>query len=108
MTAQRIAMTYHAREERTDRLTYIAMTVGFGNVVLTSRRPEEKKIDYLTDTGVLMIKGEDGALITAYICDINKAFAIYKKCGFSTVPPRINAVIRKNRIHLKMQNEVRY
>ena len=53
-------MTNHVREDRADRLTYIALTIGFGNVVFEHRDGEYREC--ITDTGVLMVKN-----ITAFI-----------------------------------------
>ena len=110
MTATRITMTRHIKEERLDRLTYIAMNVGFGNVVLEQTRGSDGKRDCLTDTGVLLVKDiVNEVLITAYVIDINKATAMYKNCGFQSVPQSMKRVIIRNeKKHLKQQNIVRY
>ena len=101
-------MSIHAREDRTDRLTYIAMTVGFGAVV--AERVTETTRECLTDTGVLIIKArEEEFMITAYIADMDKAFAVYcnaKNCG--RMPTYLHQRVLKNAYHCKMQNKVRY
>ena len=43
-------MTYHAQMERTDRLVYIAMTVGFGEVVFEHRTEVHRECNYLWHT----------------------------------------------------------
>ena len=110
MTAKRVKMTAHVIEERLDRLTYIAMNVGFGEVVL--EHPHEDgsgKVDCLTDTGVLIIKSaKTGAIITAYIPDIGKVTAIYHKMGYTRIPTAMNNKIMKNVYHAKMSNIVKY
>ena len=35
MKAQKVRMSTHATEDRLDRLTYIAMTIGFGDTAYT-------------------------------------------------------------------------
>lgn len=109
MTATRITMTRHIKEERLDRLTYIAMNVGFGNVVLEQPRVEEGKRDCLTDTGVLLVKDiMEEVLVTAYIISIDKATAMYKHSGYQAVPTQMRKIIIKNEKHLKKQNIARY
>lgn len=110
MTAKRVKMTTHVREERLDRLTYIAMNVGFGEVVLEHPHNDGSgKIDCITDTGVLIIKSaRDGAIITAYIPDINKVTAIYRKMGYTRIPTAINNRVLKNVYHARMSNIVKY
>lgn len=109
MKATRITMTNHIKEERLDRLTYIALNVGFGNVILEHIREEDGRRDCLTDTGVLMIKAaHEEILITAFVANIDKVTAIYHKCGYTSVPANIRKVVLKNEKHNKMQNIVRY
>ena len=109
MTATRITMTRHIKEERLDRLTYIAMNVGFGNVVLEQPRVEEGKRDCLTDTGVLLVKDiMEEVLVTAYIISIDKATAMYKHSGYPAVPTQMRKIIIKNEKHLKKQNIAKY
>lgn len=103
-------MTYHARIERADRLTYIAMNVGFGETVLTHVHEDDPyKMDCLTDTGVLIIKNTyNGTVITAYVPNIDKVMAIYRKQGYERIPTYMMNKVRKNAKHLKIQNTIRY
>jgi hypothetical protein len=104
----KMTMSNHAREDRADRLTYIAMTVGFGEVVVEKINGDCREC--LTNTGVLIIKPLNKELmITAYICDMDKAFAIYKGAGnVGRMPTYLHQRICRNAVHLKIQNTVRY
>lgn len=102
-------MTYHARVERVDRLTYIAMNVGFGEVVLEHPHPKyADRVECLTDTGVMIIKGIDGSIITAFVANVEKVVAIYREEGYHRVPTKMMNKVTKNVKHLKIQNVVRY
>lgn len=109
MKTTRIQMTSHVIDDRLDRLTYIAMNVGFGNVILERIHEDSKKRDCFTDTGVLLIKDAyKEVLITAYIPDIDKVTAIYRNCGYATTPQEIVRLVKKNRKHYINQNNVKY
>lgn len=104
-----MTMTNHAREDRADRLTYIALTIGFGNIVFERKSGEFREC--ITDTGVLMIKNlTKEVLVTAYIIGIDKAVLLYKKeFGNDAMLPRsLYRTIINNRKHLKAQNLARY
>lgn len=107
MKTNRIVMSAHVREDRLDRMTYIAMNVGFGEVVMEHRM--ESKRECITDTGVILVKGlEDDFLITAFVGTIDKVSAIYHANGFDRVPTKIYNKVQKNVYHVKMQNIVKY
>lgn len=98
-------MSYHCREDRLDRLTYIATTIGWGEVV-AERRTENRR-ECLTDTGVVMIKALDrDFLITAYIASIDRAFAIYHDVygKNAKLPQSLYKRICKNKKYHKNQN----
>jgi hypothetical protein len=100
-------MSKHAQFDRTDRLVYIATTVGFGEVII--RHEREDSVECITDTGVVMIKSlKEDFLITAYICDIDKAMAICRAMGMPQVPNALYRKILKNRNHLAHQNKIIY
>ena len=97
-------MTYHAQMERTDRLVYIAMTVGFGEIVFEHRTLEHREC--ITDSGVLLVKPlHEDILITAYIVGIDKAMALYRReFGEKRMPAKLYSTIMHNAHHLKKQN----
>ena len=107
MKAKRIVMSAHVREDRLDRMTYIAMNVGFGEVVMEHRL--ETKRECITNTGVILVKAlEEDFLITAFVGTIDKVNAIYHANGFERVPTNIYNKVQKNAYHVKMQNIVKY
>ena len=109
MKTTRTVMSYHARIERADRLTYIAMNVGFGEVVLEHKsKSTANRIECITDTGVLIVKASNGAIITAYVPSIDKVMAIYRQEGYSRIPTQMMTKITKNAKHQKMQDKVKY
>ena len=107
MKANKIKMSNHARDERLDRLTYIALNVGFGEVVLEHRT--ETKRECITDTGVILVKGlEDDFLITAFIGTIDKVSDIYHANGYERIPTSVYNKVIKNARHVKLQNCAKY
>ena len=107
MKTRRIVMSAHVKEERLDRMTYIAMNVGFGEVIMEHRM--ETKRECITDTGVILVKGlEDDFLITAFVGTIDKVSAIYHANGYERIPSSVYNKVVKNAYHVKMQNIVKY
>lgn len=86
--------TYHAREERLERLAFIGATVGFGKPikedVFNGTRHQ------LTDTGVILVKSLDRqTLITAFIASERRVAAMYH----GSVPSHIRKIVIKNRLY---------
>lgn len=55
-------LTYHAQDDRADRLLYILLNVGLGDKILQERVTYNSKggtVEQLTDTGVLVIRTID-------------------------------------------------
>lgn len=71
-------MTRHAAEDRLERLTWICMNIGRGEIIKVMDS-DEKTVMCLTDTGVLMIKDKatQNTLITAYIPTVDKVYLMY-------------------------------
>lgn len=97
----KIIMTNHAKVDRIDRLTEIAMTVGWGDVILTIQ--ENHKRYCLTSTGVLLVKNEvEEILITAYLANHLRVAAMYKSIGYNKVPTAIyNKVLNNEKRYKK-------
>ena len=107
MKPTRIKMSQHVQDERLDRLTYIAMNIGFGEVVLEHRM--ETKRECVTDTGIILVKAlDDEFLITAFVGTIDKVSALYHSNGYERIPTTIYNKIAKNSKHLKAQNFAKY
>lgn len=72
MTPFRIRFSNHALNERADRITYIATTIGFGEVI--ARKVVEDKrgkvVRLLTDTGVIIVTDlREECILTMWIAD---------------------------------------
>ena len=81
-------MTYHAREERIDRLTAIIDCLGIGEIVLeVPDRIHIGSVRCITDTGVMFIKGaDDGVIITAFMASVPQVSSMYHQIGFNKMP----------------------
>ena len=103
-----MTMSKHVQYDRTDRMVYIAMTVGFGNILF--EKVHEDKRECVTDTGVLLVKSLDGeTLITAFILNMDKAICLYRTVyGDRRMPTSLHQTILKNRKHCKNQNIVTF
>jgi hypothetical protein len=92
----KVQMTKHATQERMDRLVKIALTLGWGEILLKSPKENGTKMECITSTGVLMIMNKDcDTLITAFVPSIDKVTAVYKNCG-QTVPKTLKQVVVRN------------
>lgn len=61
----KIKMTYHVQEDRIERMTAIATTVGFGKPIIQKIHNGARK--QLTTTGIILVKAPDEeVLITLY------------------------------------------
>ena len=99
-----IEMTRHAKEDRADRLTFIALHVGFGEVVVEKVCANDCA-KCLTNTGVMLVKGVGGVLITAYIADREQVSYMYPS---SRVPEYLWKRVQKNKKYLDLQNSVTF
>ena len=96
----RMTLSKHAKIERENRLTYIAMTVGFGQVI-RERITDTRRI-CLTSTGVILVKDvEEEFLITAYVGNKEQVRWIY--CD-ERVPCEIWQLVKHNVVHVTQQN----
>lgn len=72
MTPLRIRFSNHALNERADRITYIATTIGFGEVIARKLVVDErgKVMRLLTDTGVVIVTDpHEECILTMWIAD---------------------------------------
>ena len=103
---ERVTISHHLRADRLDRVAYIATTIGYGNIVFERHSLSTPTISCLTDTGVLIVKDEEGMIITMYIAE-------YKQANYVThnnTPQWLSNVIKKNlqkRRHI-LQNEATF
>ena len=95
-------LTYHAKEERRDRRE-IVKQVGIGKPIAQVKKFSDngrEKTEVLTDTGMVIIMGDDNKIITLYLASIAKAAAIYKSAHGTNakIPAQIFEQIKINRI----------
>ena len=72
MTPLRIRFSNHALNERADRITYIATTIGFGEIIARKLVVDErgKVMRLLTDTGVIIVTDpREECILTMWIAD---------------------------------------
>ena len=88
-------MTYHAKEDRLDRLAACIEHLGVGEVILEVER--FGAMERLTSTGiVLIVNAETNTLITGYAATIKQMYGMYKTCGYERVPDRIYKQVVRN------------
>ena len=103
---EKVTISHHLRADRLDRVAYIATTIGYGNIVFERHSSSTPTVSCLTDTGVLIVKDEEGMIITMYIAE-------YKQANYVThnnTPQWLSNVIKKNlqkRRHI-LQNEATF
>ena len=87
-----VRLSRHAEEDRIERLTKIATTIGFGKECLSVSIQEVDERYCLTTTGVIMAYGlTDKQLITAFVPKLQ-----YAKKYFSVIPFALEIIIRNN------------
>lgn len=92
-------VSLHFRNERADRATYIAQTVGFGEVIRTAEyfnRNNLYEMKQITETGVLIVRGGVGQIITMYIMKPEQLTEIYKLNHWGRVPAWLMTKAKKN------------
>lgn len=112
MTAEKTTISYHASEERIERLTACLTTLGYNNFVL---QVEDKKrgnntTQFLTDTGIIIVRNSDnGNLVTGYMATVAQAIKMYRVAGYQKMPDGMyRRVVRNNEKHkelLKIQKQ---
>ena len=73
-------LTYHAKEERRDRRE-VAKQVGIGRPVVEQHMVSQNgkpKTEILTDTGLVVVMGENNKIVTLFLASVSKAAAMYK------------------------------
>ena len=90
----KVKMTRHAVEDRLDRLAACIEHLGVGEVVLENRH--YGAIQKLTSTGLCLVCGEDGILITGYMCEIRQCSAMYHANGYEKIPEGIYKTVVRN------------
>lgn len=98
----KITMSKHVKNDRIDRMVYIAQTIGFGEkIVCEGAWTERDSRSCLTENGIMLIKKPDTeVLITAYIPTLEQAGMVYKSVGLK-MPQWMENKVKKNRKYAK-------
>ena len=92
-------VSIHFKEERIDRATYIAKTVGFGKIVQAAhyyRQDGKYTVHTITETGVIILYGTNNKIITMFIARPEQVIALYKKNEWGKVPNWLMNKVNKN------------
>lgn len=93
-------MTYHAKEERIDRLVKCIELIGVGDVILTAesiRDYRQGTIRQLTSTGlILVVNSTTNALVTGYMGTLKQVNAIYRDNGYQKIPNAMYKQVKRN------------
>ena len=92
-------VTIHFAQERVDRAVYIAETVGFGEIIRTAEYFNHNNlysIKQITETGVLIVRGSSGQIVTMFIMRPEQVEEIYRKNHWGRVPAWLMAKVKKN------------
>lgn len=82
-------MSAHVLIDRADRVRYIENTVGWGSIIVEAPDKNKENVHrVLTSTGVMIIKAEDGFMITTWIADVGQAKDVWKKAKGDKPMPR--------------------
>ena len=82
-------MSAHVIVDRESRINHIENSVGWGTIVAETPDPaHEGTIKALTSTGVVIVKGEDDFIITAWIGNVNQTVWIWKHAKGDKPLPR--------------------
>ena len=85
--------TRHASEDRLDRITMIALTIGFGRVI--KERMIDDKWYQITDTGVMVVRNQTKeVVITMWAANIKQINNVYEK---ENVPQSIINTVKANK-----------
>ena len=92
-------VTLHFRDERADRATYIAQTVGFGQTVRYTEYYDNlgrfARVEII-ETGVVIVRNEFNSLVTMYIARPEQLMKIYKRNDWGHVPQWLITKAQKN------------
>lgn len=88
----------HVVNDHMDRMLIIAQTIGWGEIrdeLADPRDPD--KLMCFTSTGVMLVKSRcTGKLITAYVPELKKVYAIFVNNGYEHVPHYLYQKVQKN------------
>ena len=80
-----LSMTYHARAGRLDRLVLCVEKFGIGEFIAEYYDADRQATRKLTSTGMMLVLGKNGELITGYMATVTQIKDIY--CKLNKCPP---------------------
>ena len=106
MTAEKTTISYHASEERIERLTACLTTLGYNDFVLQveDKQRGNNTTQFLTDTGIIIVRNNDnGNIVTGYMATIAQAIKMYRVAGYERMPGGMyRKVVRNNEKHKEL------
>ena len=92
-----MTFSYHAQCERANRLAQLEEILGFTKIVLEVPIYEEGKRYCITSSVIMIVKAiEEEFVITAFMCNINQCYRLYRLAGKGQVSPKLYKRITKN------------
>lgn len=103
-----VEMTYHAREERIDRLVECVEHLGMGKFVVEARDSRYPgTIRRMTATGIILVYDEKtDRLVTGYMATASQLYLIYQQARISYIPKKIYNRVHKNNELYAFLNEI--
>lgn len=94
----RVEMSYHAKEERIERLAECVKVLGMGKIVIEARDNRYPgTVRQLTATGIMLVFEENtDKLITGYMATVAQMYCIYRQANIEYIPPKIYNRVHKN------------
>jgi hypothetical protein len=91
-------LTYHAKEERIDRLVQCVEHLGMGKIVVEARdRRYPGTIRRMTATGIILVYCEQtDKIITGYMATAAQMYTMYRQARIDYIPSKIYKRVHKN------------
>lgn len=100
-------LTYHASEERFDRLNFIIEHIGIGDeFCVCPHLTDPTKEEILTTTGILVVRNKTThVIITVYPCGLPKAVAVYRQAKQYSKAHLPLSMVEKINYNVKLQKK---
>lgn len=97
----------HASRDRLERMMFLSMEIGLGDEICHLTREKDNYKEVLTSTGLILIIDEFNYLITAYVANLDKAFAIWRNVkGSAKMPNALYKKIIRNKENYSISQEI--
>ena len=98
---ERVKLSRHAREDRLERLASCLERFGLGEVIATQHIPQRHTYEKLTSTGLVLIEGENGVIVTGFLATATRARSIYVNAHNEEPPQWFLSMVSINRRKLR-------